>query len=76
MRDGPLGVLAHPVLMLWSPWCLLLSRPRILPGVYDVTSNGQLAISVMDMHMHDEEQGSWITLGLVVENEQNSDNFC
>ena len=69
--------------VLWTPWLLLLlfsgvhgascSPDReVLPGVYDLTSNGQLAISVMDMHIHDEEQGSWITLGLVVENEQNS----
>ena len=69
--------------VLWASWLLLLlfsgvhgascSPDReVLPGVYDLASNGQLAISVMDMHMHDEGQGSWITLGLVVENEQNS----
>lgn len=43
-----------------------------LPGVFDVASNGQLAISVMDMHMHDDGQAAWITLGLVVKNGQNS----
>ena len=42
-----------------------------LPGVYDLASNGQLTISVMDMYRHDDGQGSWITLGLVVQNVQN-----
>ncbi|VVB63689.1 Uncharacterised protein [uncultured archaeon] len=42
-----------------------------LPGVYDLASNDQLAISVMDMHRHDDGRGSWISLGLVVENVQN-----
>jgi hypothetical protein len=47
------------------------SDQEALPGVYDLASNDQLAVSVMDMHRHDEAQGSWITLGLVVENVQN-----
>ena len=42
-----------------------------LPGVFDVASNGQLAISVMDMYMHDAGPGAWFTLGLVVENGPN-----
>ena len=42
-----------------------------LPGVFDVVSNGQLAISVMDMHRYDAVQGAWLTLGLVVKNVQN-----
>jgi hypothetical protein len=42
-----------------------------LPGVFDVASNGQLAISVMDMHRHDSGQGTWFTLGLVMENGPN-----
>jgi hypothetical protein len=41
-----------------------------LPGVFDVISNGQLAISVMDMHRYDAVQGGWLVLGLVVKNEQ------
>lgn len=43
-----------------------------LPGVFDVASNGRLAISVMDMHRHDDGSAAWITLGLVVKNEQNA----
>ena len=44
-----------------------------LPGVFDVASNGQLAISVMDMHRHDDDAGqsAWFTLGLVVKNRLN-----
>jgi hypothetical protein len=42
-----------------------------LPGVFDVASNGQLAISVMDMQRYDAVQGAWLTLGLVVKNEEN-----
>jgi hypothetical protein len=46
-----------------------------LPGVYDLASDSQLAISVLDMRMHDDAQGSWISLGLVVENLQNRTTF-
>ena len=42
-----------------------------LPGVFDVASNGQLAVSVMDMQKCDSVQGFFLALGLVVENMQN-----
>jgi len=68
--------------VLWAPVFILLLCSGIqfvfcspdqesLPGVFDVASNGQLAISVMDMHSHDAGQGAWFTLGLVVENGPN-----
>jgi hypothetical protein len=68
--------------VLWAPWFILLLCSGVhnafcspdqesLPGVFDVASNGQLAISVMDMHRHDDGQAAWFTLGLVVKNEQN-----
>ena len=68
--------------VLWASWFILLLCSGLhsalcspdqesLPGVFDVASNSQLAISVMDMHRHDDGQTAWFTLGLVVKNEQN-----
>jgi len=72
-ENGPLDALASLLLLFSGSMVPSCSPDReVLPGVYDLTSNGQLAISVTG-HAH-----AWWRAGildhsrLVVENEQNS----
>jgi hypothetical protein len=47
-----------------------LENPQNLPGVYEVASNGQLNISIADIHRHEtaEQDGWFLAIGLVIEN--------
>lgn len=60
--------LAFTLLLLSSISNALSPADPNMPGVYDVASNGEINISVTDMHRYDAGQREWVlTLGLVVE---------
>lgn len=65
------GAIIFILLLIFSVDIILcLDNPANLPGVYEVASNGQLNISIADIHRYEAAgQDSWfLAIGLVVEN--------
>jgi hypothetical protein len=70
MRAAIAALLFIPLLFFSVYDIFCMENLQNLPGVYEVASNGQLNISIADIHMHESarQDSCFLGIGLVIEN--------
>jgi hypothetical protein len=70
MKAAAAAIISNLLFFLIIDGALCLENPQDLPGVYEVASNGQLNISIADIHKYEiaGQDGWFLAIGLVIEN--------